>query len=267
MRSRKPPPPVKKSKPEINRPGVALLTELRGLIEDCRQNLARSVNRELVLLHWRIGTRLATEVLGGERAGYGAEIVSTLSRQLANEYGAGFSRQNLFHMIRFAGFWPEEVRVRELSERLGWSHFKEVLYLEDSLQRDFYVEMCRLEGWSVRTLRARIQGMLYERTSISRRPDETIKTELAGLREEDRLTPDLVFRDPYLLDFLGLADAYSEKDLQYAILRELENGFCSNWEATSHSSRARNGSPSGARISTSTCYSIIGRCADSWPLS
>ena len=208
--------------PEIMGAGAELLVELRDLIESCRGRLARSVNRELVLLYWRIGTRLAKEVLGGERAGYGEQIVSTLSRQLSNEYGLGFSRQNLFHMMRFAGFWTEEARVQELAERLGWSHFKEILYLEDSLQRDFYVEMCRLEGWSVRTLRSRVRGMLYERTAISRRPEKTIQADLAGLKEQDRLTTDLVFRDPYLLDFLGLADSYSEKDLEAAILRELE---------------------------------------------
>jgi predicted nuclease of restriction endonuclease-like (RecB) superfamily len=97
-----------------------------------------------------------------------------------------------------------------------------MLYLEDPVQRDFYAEMCRLEGWSVRTLRGRVRGMLFERTAISRRPQQTIQAELAGLKEQDRLTTDLVFRDPYLLDFLGLADSYSEKDLEAAILRELE---------------------------------------------
>jgi predicted nuclease of restriction endonuclease-like (RecB) superfamily len=226
MRSQRPKKPspsrVKAPKADLVIHGDQLFTELRELIESCRSRLARSVNRELVLLYWRIGTRLAKEVLGGERAGYGEQIVSTLSRQLSNEYGIGFSRQNLFHMMRFAGFWPQEARVQELAERLGWSHFKEILYLEDSLQRDFYVEMCRLEGWSVRTLRSRVRGMLFERTAISRRPEKTIQGDLAGLKEQDRLTTDLVFRDPYLLDFLGLADSYSEKDLETAILRELE---------------------------------------------
>ena len=121
-----------------------------------------------------------------------------------------------------AGFWPDKTRVQKLTERLGWSHFKEILYLEDSLQRDFYADMCRIQGWSVRTLRGRVQGMFFERTAISRRPEETIQADLAGLKEQDRLTTDLVFRDPYLLDFLGLADSYSEKDLETAILRELE---------------------------------------------
>lgn len=199
-----------------------LLSEFRGLIETARQRSAQALSAELVLLYWRIGARLRTETLGGERAPYGEAIVSTLSRQLAAEYGAGFSRQNLFHMVRFAETWPDGSKVSQLAEQLGWSHIKEILYLQDPLQRDFYVEMCRLERWSVRTLRERVKGMLYERTAISRRPEATIRNALETLRREDRLTPDLVFRDPYLLDFLGLADTYSERDLEAAILRELE---------------------------------------------
>jgi predicted nuclease of restriction endonuclease-like (RecB) superfamily len=180
------------------------------------------VSAELVLLYWHIGARLRTEVLGGERAQYGEAIVSTLSRQLSADYGAGFSRQNLFHMVRFAEAWRDESKVLQLAEHLGWSHIKEILYLQDPLQREFYVEICRLERWRVRTLRERVKGMLYERTAISRKPEAAIRNALETLRREDRLTPDLVFRDPYLLDFLGLADTYSERDLEAAILRELE---------------------------------------------
>jgi predicted nuclease of restriction endonuclease-like (RecB) superfamily len=201
----------------------SLLREFRGLIETARQRAAQAVSAELVLLYWRIGARLRTEILGGERAQYGEAIVSTLSRQLSADYGAGFSRQNLFHMVRFAEAWPDESKVVQLAEQLGWSHIKEILYLQDPLQREFYGEMCRLERWSVRTLRERVKGMLYERTAISRKPEATIRNALETLHREDRLTPDLVFRDPYLLDFLGLADTYSERDLEAAILRELEH--------------------------------------------
>jgi predicted nuclease of restriction endonuclease-like (RecB) superfamily len=105
---------------------------------------------------------------------------------------------------------------------LGWSHFVEIIPLKDELQRDFYAEMCRVERWSVRTLRQKIGGMLFERTALSRKPGELAKQELAALRDEDKLTPDLVFRDPYFLDFLGLKDTYNEKDLEAAILREME---------------------------------------------
>ena len=95
--------------------------------------------------------------------------------------------------------------MHALSAQLTWTHFREIIYFDNSLQRDFYAEMCRIERWSTRTLKSKIQGMLYERTAISKKPEELIEKDLVALREEDRLTPDLVFRDPYFLDFLGLA--------------------------------------------------------------
>jgi predicted nuclease of restriction endonuclease-like (RecB) superfamily len=105
---------------------------------------------------------------------------------------------------------------------LGWSHFVELIPLKDALARDFYAEMCRVEQWSVRQLRERIDSMLYERTALSKKPDALIRQQLATLRDKDELSPALVFRDPYMLDFLDLADTYSEKDLESAILREIE---------------------------------------------
>ncbi|GAG99096.1 unnamed protein product, partial [marine sediment metagenome] len=125
--------------------------------------------------------------------------------------------------VQFAEVFSDMEIVVTLSRQLSWSHFVAILPLKDDLQRDFYAEMCRVERWSVRTLRKKIDGMLYERTAISKKPEELIEKDLAALREEDRLTPDLVFRDPYLLDFLGLKDTFSEKDLETAILREMEN--------------------------------------------
>ena len=125
-------------------------------------------------------------------------------------------------MIRFATVYPDEEIVSALRRQLTWTHFRAIIYLEDSLKRDFYAEMCRIERWSTRTLQSKIDSMLFERTALSRKPDELIRLELDTLRAEDRLTPDLVFRDPYFLDFLGLKDRYLEKDLEDAILREME---------------------------------------------
>lgn len=208
--------------PPLNAVQSALLENLRLLVRAARERVARAVNSELVVLYWVVGRLVRENVLADQRAEYGSEIVSTLSRQLSAEFGNGFSRQNLFHMLRFAESWPDENQVRVMAQSLGWSHIKEFLYMEDARQRTFYAELCAREHWSVRTLRSRIKGMLYERTAISRKPEALIDQELQQLREEDRMSPDLVFRDPYLLDFLGLADTYSEKDLEAAILRELE---------------------------------------------
>ncbi len=199
-----------------------LFDEIRSLIEQTRSRVAQTVNSALVLMNWHIGKRISDEVLKNKRAEYGNEIVSTLSQQLTVEYGKGFSRQNLFHCMRFAETFSDIEIVSTLSRQLGWSHFKEIIYQKDQLSRDFYAEMCRIERWNVRTLRSKINGMLFERTAISRKPEETIKNEIAELRDEDKLTPDLVFRDTYFLDFLGLSDTFSEKDLENAILRELE---------------------------------------------
>jgi len=163
-----------------------LLADLRQLIDSAKSQVVQTANYVLVALYWNVGKRIKTEILGNKRAGYGKEIVSALSRELS------------------------------------WTHFRHIIYIEDSLQRDFYAEMCRTERWSTRTLHAKIQGMLYERTAISKKPDELIRQELDTLRDEDRMTPNLTFRDPYLLDFLGLADTYSERDLEASILRELE---------------------------------------------
>jgi predicted nuclease of restriction endonuclease-like (RecB) superfamily len=199
-----------------------LLKDLRGLIQSTRAGVAQAVNSALVLLYWQVGERIRTEILKSKRAAYGEGIVSTLSRQLGAEFGNGYSRPNLFRMVRFAEFFPDGEIVSTLSRQLGWSHFAEILQLKNPLQRDFYAEMCRIERWSVRTLRAKIGGMLFERTALSRKPEVLVKQELAKLREGHTLTPDLVFRDPYFLDFLGLKNAYSEKDFEAAILREME---------------------------------------------
>lgn len=199
-----------------------LVAEVRALIVSARQNLATAVNATLTRLHWQIGTRIRRDILGEKRAGYGEEILHTLSTKLSAEFGRGFSTRNLAWMVRFAEVFPEQEIVATLSRQLGWSHFRELLPLDKPHQRDFYAEMCRLERWSVRTLRRQIDGMLYERTALSKRPAKLIERELSALRTDGKLTPDLVFKDPYVLDFLGLRDTYSEKDLETAILRDIE---------------------------------------------
>jgi len=217
--------PKKPDSPRIAIPlkGVGKLAgDVREIIESTRIRVAQNVNAELVMMNWRIGVRIHRDILAGARAEYGEQIVSTLSRQLTAEYGAGFSRQNLFHMVRFVEAWPDEELVSGLAKHLGWSHFKEILYLSDPLARQFYAEMSRMERWSVRTLRERVRGMLFERTALSRLPEISIRQELEQLRKSDRMTPEMVFRDPYLLDFLGLQDTYNERDLEAAILQELE---------------------------------------------
>jgi predicted nuclease of restriction endonuclease-like (RecB) superfamily len=105
---------------------------------------------------------------------------------------------------------------------LAWTHFKQIIYIDDPLKREFYAEMCRSDGWSTRTLAQKINSMLFERTALSKKPTRVIQKELSALRKGDAMSPNLVFQDPYLLDFLGLRDTFSEKDLESALLREIE---------------------------------------------
>ncbi len=125
-------------------------------------------------------------------------------------------------MVQFAIEFDDEKNVATLSRKLSWSHVKELIPITDPVKREFYIQMCILEKWSVRTFRERIQSMLYERTAISKKPEEMILTELDLLKNQQKLSPDLVFRDPYFLDFPGLSDIYSEKDLETSIIVELQ---------------------------------------------
>lgn len=205
-------------------PTPQLLGDIRQLIEQSRQQLASTVNSTLTQLYWHIGQRIRTETLQGQRAGYGEQIVALLAKQLEADYGRGFSEKNLRHMLRFAEAFADQAIVSTLSRQLAWSHFLEIIYLPDPLARDFYAQMCVQERWSVRRLRERKDTQLFERTALSRQPETLLSEELTTLRQTGELTPALILKDPYVLDFLGLQDRYLEKDLEDAILRELE-GF------------------------------------------
>ena len=200
-----------------------LVDELRKLIQQTRSGVAQTVNSALVQMSWQIGTRVRTEILKNERADYGKQICLTLSNELTAEFGVGFSKANLLRMVQFSERFPDSKIVVTLSRQLSWSHFLAIIPRKDPLKREFYAEMCRIENWSVRTLRSKIGGMLFERTALSKKPAKLAEQELTQLRDEDKLTPDLVFRDPYFLDFLNLKDTYSEKDLEAAILQDLQS--------------------------------------------
>jgi predicted nuclease of restriction endonuclease-like (RecB) superfamily len=210
-----------------------LLADVRELILGTREGVAYAVNSSLTMLYWQVGRRIHQDILNAKRADYGEQIVATLARQLEAEFGRGYAEKNLRRMVQFAERFPDRKIVAALLRQLSWTHFVVLLPLKDQLKRDFYAEMCRIERWSTRTLEKKIGSMLFERTALSKKPAKLIQQELKALRDEDKLTPDLVFRDPYILDFLGLKDTYAEKDIESAILREIESfilelgaGFC-----------------------------------------
>jgi predicted nuclease of restriction endonuclease-like (RecB) superfamily len=199
-----------------------LFVSIKELIEQSKQEVAVAVNATMTALYWKVGQYINDDVLKNNRAEYGKQIVQTLSAQLEVEYGKGWGEKQLRQCMQFASFFPDEQIVYTLCRQLSWSHIRLIMYMEDPLKRDFYIEMCKHEKWSVRTFRERIQSMLYERTAISKKPEITIQNDLGLLKNEQQLNPDLVFRDPYVLDFLGLSDCYSEKDLETSIVAELQ---------------------------------------------
>jgi predicted nuclease of restriction endonuclease-like (RecB) superfamily len=204
------------------RKSTLIVNDIKQLIMQSRQKVASTINAEITLLYWLVGKRINEEILKYSRAEYGKQIIATLSQQLTQEYGTGWGEKQLLHCIRFAEIFQDEQIIYALRRQLTWTHIRTILYLDDELKRSFYIEMCKLEKWSSRTLQDRIKSMLYERTAISKLPEVTIQNDLQQLQESNKLTPDLVFRDPYILDFLGLADTYSEKDLETSILAELQ---------------------------------------------
>jgi len=201
---------------------TGLISEIKALIEQSKQQLASTVNVALSSLYWQIGKRVQEEILQNKRAEYGKEIILTISRQLEKDYGKGWSEKQLRHCLQFSKTFNNIEIVSTLWRQLSWSHFKEIIYLEDNLKREFYIQMCIHEKWSVRVFNERIKSMLYERTALSKKPELTIENDLELLKKEQKLTPDIVFKDPYVLDFLGLKDTYSEKDLETSIIAELQ---------------------------------------------
>lgn len=200
-----------------------LFGEIRQLIDSAKKQVAIAVNSAMTMMYWHIGDRINRELLGGERAAYGKQVVANLSKQLTAEYGGNqFSSLNLRRMMMFASTFPDIQIVSPLVTQLSWSHFLEVIPIKDDLQRKFYLTMAADQRWSKRTLKAKIDGMLYERTAIAKQPEEVILRDLEALRDEHKMSADLVFKDPYVLDFLNLHDSYSEKDLENAIIAELQ---------------------------------------------
>lgn len=210
-----------------------LMNDLRLIVNSAKARVASVANAELTMMYWHIGHRVNVEILGNERAAYGKQIVSQVARQLQEEYGRkGFELRSIRRMMQFASEFPDEQIVSAVSTQLTWSHIVEILPLKDSLQREFYLSLSASERWGTRRLRKEIDSMLYERTAIAAKPDESVKRELAELRNNNVMSPDLVFKSPYFLEFAGLSGMYSEKNLEDSLIVHLEqfmlelgNGF------------------------------------------
>jgi predicted nuclease of restriction endonuclease-like (RecB) superfamily len=199
-----------------------LLGDVKQLIVSAKQHTFQAVNAQMTLLYWQVGHTIASQVLGHERASYGQQVVDALAIELSQEFGKGWSKRNLFQMIKFSEVFSDFQIVQTLSAQLSWSHFNALVKIDDALKREFYLAMTLQERWSTRTLTERVDKQLFERTAISKEPSETIVQELSVLREQGLVNEALVLKDPYVFDFLGLKDSYLEADLEDAILSELQ---------------------------------------------
>lgn len=176
-----------------------LYSDIRTMIAEARKRAAVAINAEAVMVYWQVGTRIRTDVLKNQRAEYGKQIIAKLAFRLTKEFGRGWSVQTLRHCLRSAESFSQEQIVSA------------------------YLEMAGIEHWSTRELSNKIQGALYERTALSQKPEQLIKAELEKVHASGELTPDLVFKSSYILDFLGLKDSYAEEDLEDAILDQILN--------------------------------------------
>ncbi|WP_341794833.1 YhcG family protein [Rickettsia endosymbiont of Rhinocyllus conicus] len=198
-----------------------LLDNIISHIESAKSHVASYTNSTLVLLYWNVGLLINNEILSGSRAEYGEQILSHLAKELTLLYGNGFDRPNLSRMVKFSKLYSKEICVT-LSQQLSWSHVIRLIAIEEELKRNFYAEMCRLERWSVRVLRQKIDNMLFERSAIAKKPESIIKTEIGKLQSGNLNNPDLYLQDPYILNFLKFKKISSESDLEQAILDELQ---------------------------------------------
>jgi len=208
---------------EVKKDISILYQDIKTIIDTSKQEIATQVNRTMVLSYWEIGRALKIEILKDKRATYGDEVVKKVSEKLSLEYGRGYSKANLSRMINLYNYFENKQIVATLSQQLSWSHFIEIIKVKDELKREFYMVMCAKERWNVRTLRERINSMLFERTAISKKPELTIRKDLELLSSENKMSKELFLKDPYLFDFLNLKDSFSERDLESAILKELES--------------------------------------------
>ncbi len=207
---------------EIAKDEEQLYNDLCGIIDDVRGRIATYVNTGVCLTNWYVGKRIKEDVLYNQRADYGKQILKNIAKQLINKYGSGWGYEKLKHCVRSAYLFSEDEIRYATSTQLNWTHLRILMAVPDNLARQFYMEMCNIERWSTRTLEEKIDEQLYERTAISRRPEEVIKQELQKVRETHAVVPDLVFRSSYFLDMLGLPDMFSEEELETAVLNQVE---------------------------------------------
>lgn len=227
----------------VEQPTTAAYGDLVGgiaaVLEAARRTSARAVNAVMTATYWEIGRRIVEFEQGGrQRAAYGKATLARLSRDLTSRYGRGFGVANLSQMKKFCRLWPADLILQTPSEEsapsaersvaaaaarfpLPWSAYVRLLAVENRHARSFYETEALRAGWSVRQLDRQIQSQFYERTALSRNKGAMLDK---GARPErdDAMSADAEVKDPYVLEFLGLRDEYSETDLEAALIQHLE---------------------------------------------
>ncbi len=188
-----------------------LFKDLAQIIEQGKQQVVARVNATLSTVFWQVGFRINTDILNNQRAEYGKQIVPTLSAQLEKLYGRNFIEKNIRRMMKFAETFPDFEIVTPMMTQLSWSHFIELFPIQTNEARLFYAHKITTEQWTVRETRHQISRKAFERNEIA---TLQIAEEYTDIQN--------TFKDPYFLDFLGLKEGYLEKDVESAIIKELE---------------------------------------------
>lgn len=197
-----------------------LIEDIRNLVESAKGRIAVTVNSQMTVLYWNIGKRIKEEILKSERADYGKNLINLVAQQLSAEFGKGFTRFSLSRMVSFYECFSDSQIVATLSQQLTWSHIVELLPLKTQKKWQFYAYMAIESGWSVRDLRSNIHRMTYERT-IANKKESNVNL-LDCTISKQIMQPNLVLKDPYVLDFLGLPEKHYESELEEAILKGIE---------------------------------------------
>ncbi len=210
-----------------------LFADVSLMVCGARERVTRTVNTQLTMLHWQVGNRIRSEILNYERAEYGERVIANLAERLTNEYGRGWSKESLLRMVRFACAYPTPEIVSSLMTQLTWTHFVQLISIENEHERRFYTKMALRNRWSVRQLRDQMRTSLYLRMHSGDPSEEEILTRLDELPVGHPPCVESTFKDPYVLDFLNLPREYTESQLEQAVLDEIERflmelggGFC-----------------------------------------
>lgn len=195
-----------------------IFEEIKTLINTSRSKAYYAVNTEMLNLHWKIGKRIFEIQEGSKRAMYGDKLVIRLSEKLTKEFGKGFSKRNLERMRKFYACFPIATSVMT---QLTWTHYLEIIPIDNELKRNFYINECINSSWSVRELSRQINSLLYERLSLSQDKDKVL--ELSNKGQILKTSKDLI-KDPLVLEFLDIKENtdYLESDLEKNILLHLK---------------------------------------------